>query len=105
MPDKGVSFDQTMPDTIDLLFQAGEKDKAIEASKLLGDRAEKMASYLIDEGHGLSLSLRRNIFILSLLQCTLYENGQDKLAKKFEDAYDRLIASLQMRGDLRREDR
>ncbi|MFM9840524.1 MAG: DUF2723 domain-containing protein [Cyclobacteriaceae bacterium] len=105
MPDKGVPFDHTMPDTIDLLFQAGEKDKSIEASKLLGDRAEEIASYLIDEDHGLSLNIRRNIFILSSLQRTLYENGEEKMAKKFEDAYDRLIASLQIRGDLRREDR
>jgi Protein of unknown function (DUF2723) len=105
MPDKGVQFDHTMPDTIDLLFQAGEKDKAIEASKLLGDRAEEMASYLMDEGHGLSLGLRRNIFILSSLQRTLYKNGHDQLAKNFEDAYDKLVASLQIRGDLPRGDR
>ncbi len=71
----------------------------------MGERAEEMASYLIDEGHGLSLSLRRNIFILSSLQRTLYKNGHEQLAKKFEDVYDRLIASLQIRGDLRRGDR
>ncbi len=105
MPNKVIQYDLTTPDTIDLLFQAGEKDKAIEASKTLGDRSEEMAAYLIDEGHGLSMDLRRNIFILSSLQRTLYENGEDKLAKKFEDAYNRSVASLQIRGDLPREDR
>jgi hypothetical protein len=105
MPDKAIKYDHTTPETIDLLFQVGEKDKATEVAKTLGDRAEEMASFLIDENQGFSTELRRNIFVLNALQRTLYENGQDELAKKYEDAYNRLVASLQIKGDLPREDR
>ncbi|MFM9840522.1 MAG: protein O-mannosyl-transferase family [Cyclobacteriaceae bacterium] len=105
MPDKAIKYDHTTPETIDLLFQVGEKDKATEVAKTLGDRAEEMATFLIDENQGFSTDLRKNIFVLSALQRTLYENGQDELAKKYEDAYNRLVASLQIKGDLPREDR
>jgi len=105
MPDKVIRYDHTAPETIDLLFQVGEKDKATEISKVLGERAETMAEYLIGEGYGLSTELRRNIFVLNALQRTLYENGEEDLAKKFEDAYTRLVTSLQMRGELPQEDR
>jgi Protein of unknown function (DUF2723) len=105
MPDKVIRFDYSNVETVDLLFQVGEKDKATEMAKIMGDRAEEMASFQIEENQGLSLELRRNIAILSSLQRTLYENGQDDLAKKFEDAYGRLVASLQVRGDIPNEDR
>jgi len=105
MPDKAIKYDHTTPETIDLLFQVGEKDKAIEISKVIGDRSEEMATYLINEGYGLTSDLRRNIFILNAIQRALFENGEEELAKKYEDAYTRLVASLQMRGDLPQEDR
>jgi MFS family permease len=105
MPDKVIRYDYSNVETVDLLFQVGEKDKATEMAKIMGDRAEEMASFQIEENQGLSLELRRNIAILSSLQRTLYENGQDDLAKKFEDAYNRLVATLQVKGDIPREDR
>jgi hypothetical protein len=105
MPDKAIKYDHTTPETIDLLFQVGEKDKAIEISKVIGDRSDEMATYLINEGYGLTSDLRRNIFILNAIQRALYENGEEELAKKYEDAYTRLVASLQIRGDLPQEDR
>jgi hypothetical protein len=98
MPDKVINYDYTTPETVDLLFQVGEKDKAVEISKILGDRADEMATYLVAEGYGLTGELRRNIFILNSLQRTLYENGEEDLAKKMEDAYNRLVNALQIRG-------
>ena len=104
MPDKVIRYDHTTPETIDLLFQVGEKEKAVEISKVLGDRAISMASYLINEGYGLTADLRRNIFILNALQRSLYENGEET-AKKYEDAYTLLVNQLQIRGDIPAEDR
>jgi len=40
--------------------------------------------------------LRKNIFILNALQQTLYENGEMELGKKYEDAFNSLLTSLQM---------
>ena len=105
MPDKVIRYDHTTPETIDLLFQVGEKEKAVEISKVLGDRAISMASYLINEGYGLTADLRRNIFILNALQRSLYENGEEETAKKYEDAYTLLVNQLQVRGDIPAEDR
>ncbi len=105
MPDKVINYDYSTPETVDLLFQVGEKDKALEISKILGDRADKMATYLIGEGYGLTAELRRNIFIINSLQRTLYENGEEDLAKKMEDAYNRLVNTLQIRGSIPDSDR
>ncbi|MFM7428499.1 MAG: protein O-mannosyl-transferase family [Flammeovirgaceae bacterium] len=104
MPDKAIRYDHTAPETIDLLFQVGEKDKAIEIAKTVGDREITMGSYLMQEGRGIS-DLRKSIFILNALQRTLYQNGEADLAKKYEDASESLMASLQIRGDLPRGDR
>ncbi len=105
MPDKVIRYDHTTPETIDLLFQVGEKEKATEIAKVIGNRATEMATYLIDEGYGLTSELRRNIFILNALQRTLYENGEEEQAKKFEDAYTLLVNRLQMRGAIPNSDR
>lgn len=104
MPDKAIRYDHTAPETIDLLFQVGEKDKAIEIAKTVGDREITMGNYLMQEGRGIS-DLRKSIFILNALQRTLYQNGEADLAKKYEDASESLMASLQIRGDLPRSDR
>lgn len=104
MPDKAIRYDHTAPETIDLLFQVGEKDKAIEIAKTVGDREITMGNYLMQEGRGIS-DLRKSIFILNALQRTLYQNGEADLAKKYEDASESLMTSLQIRGDLPRGDR
>jgi|JI10StandDraft_1071094.scaffolds.fasta_scaffold00158_13 hypothetical protein len=98
MPDRVIAYDHTTASLVDLLFQVGQKEKALETAKLLGDRAEEMATYLIDENSGLSQELRRNIFILNSLQQTLYENGEMELGKKYEDAFNNLLARLQIGG-------
>ncbi len=102
MPDRVVPYDHTLSTTVDLLFQLGQTEKALEIARLLGDRADEMATYLIEQSYGLSQELRRNIFILSFLQRTLYENGEMELGKKYEDAYNRLVASLQMNDAINR---
>jgi hypothetical protein len=98
MPDRVIPYDHTTATTIDLLFKLGQKEKAIEISKILGDRADEMATYLIEENSGLSQELRRNIFILNSLQRTLYENGEMELGKKYEDAFNKHLSSLQIGG-------
>jgi hypothetical protein len=104
MPDNVVPYDHTAATTVDLLFQLGQKEKAIEMAKLLGDRADVMATYLIEEGSGLSQELRRNIFILNSLQTTLYQNGEMELGKKYEDAFNKHLSVLQGGGAVERGD-
>ena len=96
MPDKAVPYDQTISGTVELLFKIGEKEKAIEIAKVAGDRADEMATYIIANGQGVTLELRKNLFVLGDLQRTLHENGEHDLAKKFEDAYEKHLANLQI---------
>lgn len=101
MSDKAIPYDHTAAETVNLLFQVGEKDKAIEIANIVGERADEMAAYLIRKGHGLTLDLRKNIYILGELQSILLENGETELATKFEDMYDRHIRDLEIRDTSR----
>jgi hypothetical protein len=96
MPDAAVRYDHTSVTTVELLFRAGEKEEAIKMSNLVGSRAIEMATYLATKRNGLTLELRRNVYILSELQRVLYENNEEELGKKFEAAYERLIGQLQL---------
>lgn len=96
MPDIAVSYDYTGAATVDLLFQVGEKEKALTIASTLGTRADDMLSYLIGKGQGLSLEGRQRIYILGELQRILYENGEDVLAEKFEKAYEKHLDDLQV---------
>ncbi len=104
MPDKGVFYDQTAPTTIDLLFQLGQKDQAVEMANTVGRRADEMAGYLIAQGGGFSNELRSGMYVLNALQSILYENGETELAQRMEEAYNRHIESLQIGGMVPRRD-
>jgi hypothetical protein len=42
------------------------------------------------------LEIQRNLYVLQELQRILYENGENELAKKFEDAYQRIVEGIQI---------
>ena len=96
MPDSAVRYDYTTAETINLLFMVGEKWKAVDIAKTIGDRAIEMATYLTKERKGLTNDLRNNLALLNILQRALYENGEMELAKKYEEAYSELLAELQL---------
>jgi len=96
MPDVAVPYDYTTTETVNLLFKVGEKAKALEIAKTVGERAIEIATYLAGEGNSLTNELRNNIVMLNILQRTLYENGEAELAKKYEDAYTKLLTDLQV---------
>ena len=104
MPDAGVPYDPTAADTVSLLFQAGQKRKALEVANVVGHRADEMATYLIAEGDRYSMELRQNIFVLGSLQESLFENGESTLAREYQDAYEKLLSDLQSSMDGKRSD-
>lgn len=97
MPDIAVRYDITTVSTVDLLFRTGEKEKATEIASVMGTRAEEMINYELRKYSGISIDVRRNLYILGEMQRILYENGNSELAKKFEDAYNRILENLQIR--------
>ncbi len=96
MPDRVVPYDHTAPQMVDLFFQVGQNEKAIEIANLIGARADEMVTYLIEQGDQSSSELRRKLFILNSLQRSLYQNGEMELGKKFEDLLNKHLASLQI---------
>ncbi len=97
MPDSGVRYDITTVSTVELLFRAGDNGKATEIAALLGTRAEEMVNYEIKKYTGISMEVRRNLYILGELQRILYEHQQLELGKRFEDAYQKILEDLQIR--------
>lgn len=103
MPDKAVNYDQTAPETIEMLFRLGEKEKAIEMATVSGTRADEMLGYLIEKNTGITNEMRKSIYILSEVQRIFHENGEHDLAKKFEDAFDKHYNALQIQDPERQD--
>lgn len=98
MPDKAVPYDLTMTTTVELLLRVGEKEKALEIANTIATRADEMVSYLIRKEAGVTLELRKNMFIIGDLQRIMLENGETELAQKFEDMYQKHITNLEPRA-------
>lgn len=98
MPDVAVRYDITTVSTVEQLFRVGDNDKASEIALMLGTRAEDMVTYEMQKYTGISMEVRKNLYILGELQRILYENNQTELAKKFDDAYNNILQGLQVRG-------
>lgn len=98
MPDKGVPFDYSNAQTVGLLFEVGEKEKAIEMANIMWPRANELAEHYIKE-RDFGRELQVNIVILGELQRALYRYGEEELAGKIEEAYDKHANALQMGMD------
>jgi hypothetical protein len=84
--------------TIELLFRVGDNAKAVEIATLLGTRAEDMVNYETKKYTGISMEVRRNLYVLGELQRILYENQELELAKRVVVAYQRILDGLQVRN-------
>jgi hypothetical protein len=103
MPDRGVPFDYTNAQTVQLLFEIGEKEKALEMANILSTRSDELAAYYLrkrDYGRELQIP----IVILGELQRVLYEYGETEQAKILETIYSKHAAAFQNRGEFNRSD-
>jgi len=94
MPDASVPYDYTNAQTVDMLFEVGEKEKALEIANVMSKRSDELASYYIDKRE-LGRELQVNVVILGELQRVLYKYGEADLAKKIEESYEKHAAILQ----------
>ncbi|MBT1696484.1 DUF2723 domain-containing protein [Fulvivirgaceae bacterium PWU4] len=96
MPDEGVRYDFTTAQTVELLFEVGEKEKAVQIATLLSTRYDEQATYyLAKREYGRDVQIP--IFLLGQLQRVLYAYGESDLAKKLEESYDRHNQAFQTR--------
>lgn len=96
MPDAGVPYDFTTGQAIELLFEVGEKEKAIEIANVLSSRYDEQAGYYLKKRE-FGRELQIPIFMLGQLQRTLYMYGEADLAKKVEEMYEKHNASFENR--------
>lgn len=101
MPDKGVRLDHLTigigdsEGSIELLFKVGEKEKAVETAKIVGERAIEVTRYFTMNNNPYADENRKSMYILSELQNILYKYGEDELAKKYESAYEEILKILE----------
>lgn len=97
MPDVAVNYDYTSARAVNFLYQVDENDKAKEIAEVMGDRAIEMLDYLMRSNNGsLGYEVQVNLVTLDILQRALYRNGEDELAKKYEDAYGEAVGGLNL---------
>lgn len=94
MPDQGVPYDFINALMVELLLEVGEKEKAVEIATIVGNRYDKFAEFMIQEGI-VNRELNYAILILGELQRTLHKYGENDLAEDFEKKYQRYASELQ----------
>jgi len=94
MPDASVPYDYTNAQTVDMLFEVGEKEKALEIATIMSKRSDELAAYYVQKRE-LGRELQVNVVILGELQRVLYKYGESDLAKKIEESYEKHAAILQ----------
>jgi hypothetical protein len=88
MPHATIPYDVSNARNVRTLFELGEKEKAIEVARILGDRMIDLAEYNISK-RNFGNDTYNAIVVLSELQSALYQYGEAELAKKYEDAYEK----------------
>ena len=94
MPDKSVPYDYTNAQTVAMLFEVGEKEKAMEIANVMSTRADQLATYYIEK-RSMGRELQMNVVILGELQRVLYRYGEAEQAKKIEDLYEKHFSVIQ----------
>ena len=101
MPDKSVPYDYTNAQTVAMLFEVGEKEKAMEIANVMSTRADQLATYYIEK-RSIGRELQMNVVILGELQRVLYQYGEAEQAKKIEDLYEKHFSVIQTGNGLTR---
>ena len=104
MPDEGVPYDYTNTQTVQLLMEVGEKEKALELANILTGRSDELADYYLRKReYGRDTQIP--IVILGELQRIMLEYGETELADKLEAMYNRHAGAFQSRGAYERFER
>jgi hypothetical protein len=97
MPDHGIRYDFTNARMVELLFEVGEKEKALEIVRIVSPRLDADAAYYLEKKQ-FGRDLQVNIVMLGELQRVLYAYGEADLAKKMEESYQKYAEAFQNRG-------
>ncbi len=96
MPDAAIPYDYVTAQSVQLLFRAGEEEKAIEIAEIVGDRADEMLTYLAENNMQGGYERQKRLIILNELARSLKNAGQSDLAQKYEEAFARHYNQMRM---------
>lgn len=103
MPDRGVPFDYTNTQTVQLLLEVGERERALEITHILSTRSDELAAYYLRKGE-FGRDLQIPIVILGELQRIMLQYGEQELADKLEAMYNNHASAFQNRRQYNRSD-
>jgi hypothetical protein len=87
MPDKAVPYDYETAQTINLLFNVGENERAMEIANLLGTRADEMLTYLIAENKNFGFEREKNLSAMQQIIQALRNAGRNEEAVAFQEKF------------------
>jgi hypothetical protein len=94
IPDAAVRYDYTNALALELLFEVGEKEKAIEIAEVMSQRSDEIADYYI-KLNDYNDKVQESLTIMNIIQRSLYKYGEVELAKKIEEKFDHHAEVLQ----------
>ncbi|WMJ72476.1 DUF2723 domain-containing protein [Cytophagaceae bacterium ABcell3] len=90
MPDTSIPYDVSIPPFVPILLKLGERDKAIEITETMGDRAVENLAYL--ERKNTPYTNRDyylNLHVLNTLITGLRNHGETDLAARYDETFRR----------------
>jgi hypothetical protein len=97
MPDQGVPYDFTNAQMIEMLFEVGEKEKAIELANVMSGRYNEQAAYYLENGE-MGRDFQIPMFMLDEIQRVLFAYGETDLAEKVAAMYEKHSSVLKTGG-------
>ena len=87
MPDKAIPYDYTTSQTVGILFELGENEKAKEIGEILAERADNFLTYVEKYDKTFGDEKQKQIVILNELANNMRKNGENELADKYEELF------------------
>ncbi len=85
--DVSVPYDKTIAQSVGLLFEIGEDEKALEITKTMGERSIEVLAYFDRYGRTMESEIDDNLAILYQLSMTLKREQIDELASEYEEKF------------------
>lgn len=87
MPDEAVPFDYVTAQSVRMLVDLGENEKAVEMAQLLGDRADEMLTYFERKGISGGIERQKLLATLNEIVTSLRNAGEEELASAYEEIF------------------
>jgi len=87
IPDISIPYDYTSSQTVRLLYEVGENERAKDIAMLLGERANEALSYFEKYDKNVGIEIQKNLMILQDLVNTMKTQQENELAQKYEEYF------------------